>query len=247
MALILPMARSSGARDESSDGRLERDRQRLPAAEWTDYSKLGPLEKEMNRSLCLSFALLFSSACGSAAPSSQPPPAGAAQTEPAPRPAAETPSASTAEPAAAASGAAVAAPADEAPKPPAPSTTRKAVLADQIKGTPLAVLNVTDAAAATCGAKPAEGSTVLELSLYWKPGTYEIGTRTKTASIRVRQFEGGKWKTLPDVVKGQVQVIEAAVEPGKTGRLHITGDRAGQPINEDLEVVVCVPFDASKK
>ena len=87
----------------------------------------------------------------------------------------------------------------------------------------------------------------MELSLYWQPGTYEIGKRTKTAQIRVRRFEGGKWKTLPDVVKGDVTVIEAPVEQGKTGRIHVHGDRAGQAIGEDFDVAVCVPFDASKK
>jgi hypothetical protein len=122
------------------------------------------------------------------------------------------------------------------------------VLKDQVKGTPLAVLYLTDAAAATCGdTNPADGATVLELSLYWTPGVYSIGTKTKSASIRVRESSGGKWKTLPDVVKGQVQVREAPVERGKTGRIHVTGDRGGQPIDEELDVLVCVPFEPPKQ
>jgi hypothetical protein len=182
------------------------------------------------------------SGCGAAASPS--PPVGsaapaAAIAEVAPSATAST----TAEPASTATS--TAAPASEAPKTPAPSPSRKAVLVDQPKGTPLAVIEVRDGDAA-CTDKPSEGNTTIELSLYWKPGTYVIGTRTKTASIRVRRFEGGKWKTLPDAVKGEVQVIDAPIEQGKSGRIHIHGDRAGQAIDDDFDVVLCVPFDPSK-
>ena len=158
----------------------------------------------MNRSVFVTFALLALLGCGSAEPASQPPPAASAAAAAAettrPSPAAPTAIAATssaAEAAPPASVAATAAPVEPAAAAPAASTSRKARLVDQIKGTPLALLYVTDAAAATCGAKPTEGSTMMELSLYWKPGTYEIGTRTKTASIRVRRFEGGSWKRCP--------------------------------------------------
>jgi hypothetical protein len=193
------------------------------------------------RSLCLSFAVLLSG-CGAAASPSSPPVASAA---PAAAPAEAPASAAASSPAPPAPAAAT--PVDEAPKPPPAPPSRKAVLVDQPKGTPLAVINVGDATAtAACADKPSEGSTIMELSLYWKPGTYVIGTRTKTASIRVRRFEGGKWKTLSEAVKGEVQVIEAPIEPGKSGRIHIRGDRAGQAIDDDVDVVLCVAFDPSK-
>ncbi len=194
----------------------------------------------MIRSLCLSFAMLLSGCGATAAP---PPPVGSPTPAAAP---AEAPSAIASSTPAPAASSAAAAPVDEAPKTPAASASRKAVLVDQPKGTPIAVVDVTEAST-TCADKPTEGSTMMEVSIYWKPGTYDIGTRTKTASIRVRRFEGGKWKPLPDVVKGDVTVVEAPGEQGKSGRIHIHGDRSGQAINEDFEVVLCVPFDPSKK
>src|SRR5262249_23560161 len=100
---------------------------------------------------------------------------------------------------------------------------------------------------AACDAKPADGATIMELTLFWKPGTYEINTKSKTAAIRFRELAGGKWKTLPDAVKGTVHVIEAPYAAGKTGRIHVTGDRAGKPIDEELDVALCVPFEPKTK
>ena len=118
------------------------------------------------------------------------------------------------------------------------STTQKAFLHQQLVGTEVVFVTVTDASA-TCAslsaAKPAKGDQRIELRLPWLTGYYDFSGRTATG--RLDQYQGSYWLKVP-AKSGSVRVRSTPTTEGSTGRIRVKVQRGGQDVDLELDVAI---------